>query len=69
MAKAGLEMKLLTSEVDAQSERWAESDNEIMKRFHHVSAFSSVSQSFTVVCLQSEEHEQYGVLDVPVHSR
>lgn len=33
MAKVGLEMKLLTSEVDAEAEKWDEyAENDIVKR-------------------------------------
>lgn len=32
IAKLGLEMKLITSEMDAEADKWEEPDNEIVRR-------------------------------------
>lgn len=49
IAKVGLEMKLLTSEVDAEAEKWDEyAENDIVKRAKNMSsmAFNMVSDFF-----------------------
>lgn len=44
MAKVGLEMKLLTSEVDAEAEKWDEyAENDIVKRAKVSEGFSALS--------------------------
>ena len=41
MAKVGLEMKLLTSEVDAEAEKWDEyAENDIVKRAKSMSSMA-----------------------------
>ena len=37
IAKLGLEMKLITSEIDAEAEKWEEPDNEIVRRYAAIS--------------------------------
>lgn len=55
IAKVGLEMKLLTSEVDAEAEKWDEyAENDIVKRAKNMSsmAFNMVSQVLIKVSIR-----------------
>ena len=40
IAKLGLEMKLITSEMDAETEKWEEPDNDIVKRAKNMSSMA-----------------------------
>ena len=39
IAKLGLEMKLITSEMDAETDKWEEPDNDIVKRAKNMSRY------------------------------
>ena len=47
VAKTGLEMKLLTSELDAEAEKWDEPQNEIAKRAKNMSSMAFSMYLFT----------------------
>lgn len=49
IAKAGLEMKLITSEMDAETEKWQESEenNDIVKRAKNMSSMAFSMYQFT----------------------
>jgi len=47
IAKAGLEMKLVTSEMDAEAEKWDEPQNEIAKRAKNMSSMAFSMYLFT----------------------
>lgn len=47
IAKLGLEMKMITSEMDAETEKWEESDNDIVKRAKTMSAMAFSMYQFT----------------------
>lgn len=47
IAKTGLEMKLLTSELDAEAEKWDEPQNEIAKRAKNMSSMAFSMYLFT----------------------
>ncbi len=47
IAKAGLEMKLITSEMDAEAEKWDEPQNEIAKRAKNMSSMAFSMYLFT----------------------
>ncbi len=47
IAKAGLEMKLITSEMDAEAEKWDEPQNEIVKRAKNMSSMAFSMYLFT----------------------
>ncbi|CAF1457520.1 unnamed protein product [Adineta ricciae] len=47
IAKAGLEMKLVTSEMDAEAEKWDEPQNEIAKRAKNMSSMAYSMYLFT----------------------
>lgn len=47
LAKTGLELKLLTSEIDAEVERWQDHDNEILKRAKNMSSMAFSMYLFT----------------------
>jgi hypothetical protein len=47
IAKAGLEMKLVTSEIDAEAEKWDEPQNEIAKRAKNMSSMAFSMYLFT----------------------
>ncbi|CAF0783629.1 unnamed protein product [Rotaria sordida] len=47
VAKAGLEMKLITSEMDAEAEKWDEPQNEIAKRAKNMSSMAFSMYLFT----------------------
>ena len=47
IAKLGLEMKLITSEMDAETEKWEEPDNEIVHRAKNMSSMAFSMYLFT----------------------
>ncbi|GAB6031139.1 myosin 3, variant 4 [Chamberlinius hualienensis] len=47
IAKSGLEMKLITSEMDAETEKWEESDSDVVKRAKAMSAMAFAMYQFT----------------------
>ncbi|ESO99195.1 hypothetical protein LOTGIDRAFT_141992 [Lottia gigantea] len=47
IAKLGLEMKLITSEMDAETDKWEEPDNEIVKRAKNMSSMAFSMYLFT----------------------
>jgi len=47
IAKSGLEMKLVTSEIDAEAEKWDEPQNEIAKRAKNMSSMAFSMYLFT----------------------
>jgi hypothetical protein len=47
IAKVGLEMKLVTSEIDAEAEKWDEPQNEIAKRAKNMSSMAFSMYLFT----------------------
>ena len=47
IAKLGLEMKLITSEMDAEAEKWEEPDNEIVHRAKNMSSMAFSMYLFT----------------------
>ncbi|KFM70557.1 Alpha-catulin, partial [Stegodyphus mimosarum] len=47
IAKLGLEMKLLTSEIDAETERWPSSENDLCKRARSMSQMAFSMYQFT----------------------
>ena len=48
IAKLGLEMKLITSEMDAETEKWDnQSDNEIVRRAKNMSSMAFSMYLFT----------------------
>ncbi|GFS44736.1 alpha-catulin [Trichonephila inaurata madagascariensis] len=47
IAKLGLEMKLLTSEIDAETERWSSSENDLCKRARSMSQMAFSMYQFT----------------------
>jgi len=47
IAKVGLEMKLITSEMDAEAEKWQERDNEIVRRAKNMSSMAFSMYLFT----------------------
>ena len=47
IAKVGLEMKLITSEMDAETEKWEEPDNEIVRRAKNMSSMAFSMYLFT----------------------
>lgn len=47
LAKTGLELKLLTSEMDAEAEKWSDQDNEILKRAKNLSSMAFSMYLFT----------------------
>ncbi|XP_074653442.1 alpha-catulin-like isoform X2 [Tubulanus polymorphus] len=47
IAKLGLEMKLITSEMDAETEKWEEPDNDIVKRAKNMSSMAFSMYLFT----------------------
>uniref|UniRef100_T1IXC7 Alpha-catulin n=1 Tax=Strigamia maritima TaxID=126957 RepID=T1IXC7_STRMM len=47
IAKLGLEMKMLTSEMDAETEKWEESENDIVKRAKSMSSMAFSMYQFT----------------------
>ena len=47
IAKLGLEMKLITSEIDAEAEKWEEPDNEIVRRSKNMSSMAFSMYLFT----------------------
>ncbi|KAL3854374.1 hypothetical protein ACJMK2_013646, partial [Sinanodonta woodiana] len=47
IAKLGLEMKLITSEMDAETDKWTEPDNEIVKRAKNMSSMAFSMYLFT----------------------
>lgn len=47
MAKLGLEMKLITSEMDADVERWEDWDNELVRRARNMSSMAFSMYLFT----------------------
>ena len=47
IAKLGLEMKLITSEMDAETEKWEEPDNEIVRRAKNMSSMAFSMYLFT----------------------
>ncbi|CAF0842915.1 unnamed protein product [Didymodactylos carnosus] len=47
IAKVGLEMKLVTSEVDAETEKWDEPQNEVVKRAKNMSSMAFSMYLFT----------------------
>ncbi|XP_072180735.1 alpha-catulin-like isoform X1 [Diadema setosum] len=47
IAKVGLEVKLLTSEVDAETEKWEDQNNEIVKRTKNMSSMAYAMYMFT----------------------
>lgn len=40
IAKAGLEMKFITTEMDAETDKWEEADNELVKRAKNMSSMA-----------------------------
>lgn len=40
IAKLGLEMRLMTSEMEAEAEKWEDPDNEIVRRAKNMSGLS-----------------------------
>ena len=66
IAKAGLEMKLITSEMDAEAEKWDEPQNEIAKVCSLTDIATHVSHDR---CIARQEHVVDGVLHVSVHAR
>ena len=47
IAKLGLEMKLITSEMDAEADKWEEPDNDIVKRAKNMSSMAFSMYLFT----------------------
>lgn len=47
IAKLGLEMKLLTSEIDAETERWTSTENDLCKRARSMSQMAFSMYQFT----------------------
>ncbi|KAK2171063.1 hypothetical protein NP493_1106g00015 [Ridgeia piscesae] len=47
IAKLGLEMKLITSEMDAETEKWEEPDNEVVRRAKNMSSMAFSMYLFT----------------------
>lgn len=47
IAKLGLEMKLITSEMDAEAEKWEEPENEIVRRAKNMSSMAFSIYLFT----------------------
>ncbi|XP_052829405.1 alpha-catulin isoform X1 [Octopus bimaculoides] len=47
IAKLGLEMKLITSEMDAETDKWEEADNDIVKRAKNMSSMAFSMYLFT----------------------
>ncbi|GBM58493.1 Alpha-catulin [Araneus ventricosus] len=47
IAKLGLEMKLLTSEIDAETERWSSTENDLCKRARSMSQMAFSMYQFT----------------------
>ncbi|XP_072047455.1 LOW QUALITY PROTEIN: alpha-catulin-like [Amphiura filiformis] len=47
IAKLGLEMKLMTSELDAETDKWEEPDNDIVKRAKNMSSMAYSMYLFT----------------------
>ncbi|XP_046556025.1 alpha-catulin-like [Haliotis rubra] len=47
IAKLGLEMKLITSEMDAETDKWEEPDNDIVKRAKNMSSMAFAMYLFT----------------------
>ncbi|KAK2143373.1 hypothetical protein LSH36_848g00063 [Paralvinella palmiformis] len=47
IAKLGLEMKLITSEMDAETDKWEEPDNEIVRRAKNMSSMAFSMYLFT----------------------
>jgi len=47
IAKVGLEMKLITSEMDAEADKWQEHDNEIVRRAKNMSSMAFSMYLFT----------------------
>ncbi|XP_033728819.1 alpha-catulin-like isoform X2 [Pecten maximus] len=47
IAKLGLEMKLITSEMDAETDKWEEPDNDIVKRAKNMSSMAFSMYLFT----------------------
>ncbi|XP_050418268.1 alpha-catulin isoform X3 [Patella vulgata] len=47
IAKLGLEMKLITSEMDAETDKWEEPDNDIVKRARNMSSMAFSMYLFT----------------------
>ncbi|XP_078702071.1 alpha-catulin-like [Branchiostoma floridae x Branchiostoma belcheri] len=47
IAKLGLEMKLMTSELDAETEKWEDPDNDIVKKAQNMSSMSYSMYLFT----------------------
>ncbi|XP_071044546.1 alpha-catulin isoform X2 [Parasteatoda tepidariorum] len=47
IAKLGLEMKLLTSEIDAETERWSSSENDLCKKARTMSQMAFCMYQFT----------------------
>lgn len=47
IAKLGLEMKLITSEMDAETEKWEEAENDVVKRAKNMSSMAFSMYLFT----------------------
>ena len=47
IAKLGLEMKLMTSELDAETDKWGDQDNDIFKRAKNMSSMAYSMYLFT----------------------
>ncbi|XP_022111474.1 alpha-catulin-like isoform X2 [Acanthaster planci] len=47
IAKLGLEMKLMTSELDAETDKWGDQDNDILKRAKNMSSMAYSMYLFT----------------------
>ena len=47
IAKLGLEMKLITSEMEAEADKWAEPDNAVVRRAKNMAAMAFSMYLFT----------------------
>ncbi|XP_071822639.1 alpha-catulin-like isoform X2 [Apostichopus japonicus] len=47
IAKSGLELKLLTSELDAEADRWSDQDNDIIRRARNLSSMAYAMHMFS----------------------
>lgn len=47
IAKSGLELKLLTSELDAEADRWADQENDIIRRARNLSSMAYAMHMFS----------------------
>ena len=77
IAKLGLEMKLMTSELDAETDKWEEPDNDIVKRAKNMSSMAYSMYLFTRgegllkttqdLFKQAEVSFKYSLCHVPVY--